>query len=122
VGADVLAPLDRTQRVGDDAGTPQVAWRSAWRLPTDSLRALAASRCEVAAAFRFMRTPVWQAVGDSLLLADVRYGVGRGFNSVMLPARGGACTLRGKWVPGWREPRADLLRASAAMVQRPGGN
>jgi inner membrane protein len=110
IGTDVLSPLPQTAKMTRIDATDRVHWRSTWSTPVDSLRAIAATRCEVAAAFRFMRTPVWMTVRDSLLVVDARYGVGGGFNEVMLPGtQKGRCPVDGKWVPPWTPPRADLL-------------
>jgi hypothetical protein len=69
----------------------------------------------VAAALRFMRTPVWQQGPDgALLLVDARYGMGGGFNTLRLPPPTGGCGLAGRWVPPWREPRRDLLQGTGA--------
>jgi inner membrane protein len=114
-GGDVLSGLAGASLDPPFASTPQVAWRSTWQAPVAALAALAAKRCEVAAALRFMRTPVWQQGPDgALLLVDARYGMGGGFNTLRLPPPTGGCGLAGRWVPPWREPRRDLLQGTGA--------
>lgn len=122
-GGDVLNGLAGASPRTPFASTPQVAWRSTWQAPVAALGALAAERCEVAAALRFMRTPVWEGASDGALrLVDARYGMGGGFNTVRLPPPTGGCGVAGRWVPPWREPRRDLLRgAGAEPSSRPAG-
>ena len=64
--------------------------------------------CPALAAMRFIRVPIWSAVGDStVLLGDVRYGGGgSGFADVRVPRRSAGCP---RGVPPWTPPRADLL-------------
>jgi inner membrane protein len=106
--SDVLAGLTGATPTVPFASGTQVAWRRRWEAPVASLQQLARDRCEVAAALRFMRTPVWEVSGSTLALADARYGVRGGFNAVAFPAAS-ACTLTGKWLPPWTPPRRDLL-------------
>lgn len=122
-GGDVLEGLAGASPRTPFASTPQVAWRSSWQAPVAALAALAAERCEVAAALRFMRTPVWQGdANGALLLVDARYGMGGGFNMLRLPPPTHGCGVAGRWVPPWREPRRDLLRgAGAEDLSRPAG-
>ncbi len=122
-GSDVLSGLAGASLDPPFASTPQVAWRSTWQAPVAALAALVAERCEVAAALRFMRTPVWERAPDgALLLVDARYGMGGGFNTLRLPPPTGGCGVAGRWVPPWREPRRDLLQgAAAAPRSRPAG-
>jgi hypothetical protein len=107
-GTDVLDALPGAEAAVPYAATTAVAWRSSWPARVGDLQQLA-QRCEVAAALRFMRTPVWQTANGVLTLADARYGVQGGFNVVSLPTAG-PCTLAGKWIPTWTPPRAALLR------------
>lgn len=119
-GGDVLSGLAGASSDTPFASTPQVAWRSTWQAPVAALAALAAERCEVAAALRFMRTPVWEGASDgALLLVDARYGMGGGFNTVRLPPPTGGCGVAGRWVPPWREPRRDLLQGARAAPPSP---
>jgi inner membrane protein len=108
IGSDVLDGLPE-QAAAPFAATPQVQWRSSWRTSRAALGHLVRSRCEVEAALHFMRAPVWQRAGrDSLLLSDARFGVGGGgFSEFVFPVTG-ACSLRGRWIPGWQPPRADV--------------
>ena len=108
IWGDVLGGLDgRTSP--SFAATTQVAWRSSWSAPRTALSALVRTRCEMQAALRFMRVPVWQRVNErELVLSDARFGVGGGgFSDVLVPSTG-ACAMEGRWVPGWLPPRADV--------------
>lgn len=109
-GGDVLSGLPNTTAVTEPA-TASLHWQSAWTVPVDSLRTLVASSCELAAALRFMRTPVWQRAADGAIeLADARYGVRGGFTAFRFAPPPAPCTLTGKWIPPWTPPRAELLR------------
>jgi inner membrane protein len=109
-GSDVLAGLSNATAAAPTSGSTRMRWQHVWAVPTDSLRALATAHCEVAAALRFMRTPVWERRADGrLALADARYGTSGGFNALELPAPSSICTLTGKWIPPWTPPRADVL-------------
>lgn len=106
--AAACGPSMRSVRNGertDRADSPAVQWGSSWSGPVDELRALAASNCEVSAALRFMRVPIWRRLeNDDVLLFDMRYGEG-GFASIV--ARAGA-PCPGP-VPPWEWPRSDVL-------------
>lgn len=108
IGSDVLGGLSE-RTAAAFAATTQVAWRSSWSAPREALQTLARTRCEVRAALRFMRAPVWQRVSDrELLLSDARFGVGGGgFSEVLVPVSG-ACGMEGRWIPTWRPPRSDV--------------
>jgi inner membrane protein len=108
IGSDVLGGLS-ARTAATFAATTQVAWRSSWSAPRTSLQTLARTRCEMHAALRFMRAPVWQRVSDrELLLSDARFGVGGGgFSEVLVPVRG-ECGMEGRWIPNWRPPRSDV--------------
>ena len=98
----------RSVRNGDRANradSPAIQWGNSWGGAVDELRALASSNCEVSAALRFMRVPIWRRLenGD-VLLFDMRYGEG-GFASIV--AQAGAPCPGG--VPPWEWPRSDVL-------------
>ena len=115
--APSLAPASRCgQRasVGSALGvstrpsSPAVQWGGEWAAPSQELQALVRESCPALAAMRFIRVPMWKAVGDSVaMLGDVRYGGGGGgFADVHIPRRSIACPPA---VPSWTPPRADLL-------------
>ncbi len=91
------------------ATSPAVAWEETWAVPRDAFVALATTRCEFAAAMRFMRTPVW-SLDDrgAAVVADARFGAGGGFAEISVGPSAN-CSLVGKWIPPWVPPRADLL-------------
>jgi len=88
----------------------RITWSDEWLASRTDFTALARSRCEFAAALRFMRVPVWAQRGDTVMLSDLRFGVGTaGFSDVRISP--GSCTLsRRAWIPPWDPPRADVLR------------
>jgi inner membrane protein len=93
--------------------TPAVHWDGEWSAPTVELATLARESCVALAAMRFIRVPIWSAVGDStVLIGDIRYGggAGNGFTDVRVPRLTSSCP---RWIPPWTPPRADLLRLAA---------
>lgn len=87
--------------------SPSIAWGQRWSAPVAELRALAAERCELAAALEFIRVPVWsRAPNGDVTIFDLRFGNG-GDSFTTVVSRPGAKCPRG--VPGWREPRGDVL-------------
>ena len=88
--------------------TRAVQWGGEWAGPSQDLQALVRGSCPALAAMRFIRVPMWKAVGEStVLLGDVRYGGGGGgFADVHVPRRSAVCPSA---VPPWTPPRADLL-------------
>jgi hypothetical protein len=70
------------------------------------LRALAASHCEVAAALRFMRVPVWRRTGDEVIIWDQRFGEGADGFAGLVTRRDAPCP---RPVPDWQWPRHDLI-------------
>jgi hypothetical protein len=89
-------------------GSPSLRWTSSWQGSIAELRGLATSKCEVGAALRFIRIPIWRPLdGGGTRISDVRYGEGPGsFASVDAPARPARCP---RFVPPWVPPRQDLL-------------
>jgi hypothetical protein len=89
--------------------TPSVRFASVdeYHVPLDSLRALAAD-CWPAAWLRFTRAPVI----ENGRLFDLRFeSAGRGnFTTMRRPARDSQPGCPG-FVPGWKMPRADAIRA-----------
>ena len=102
------------------ASSAQVTWGDEWGAPRGELADLAKARCEVAAALRFYRVPVWnrEPNGD-VRLSDLRFGVGTaGFSDLSVGA--GGCSLSaGAWIPPWTPPRADALVPPSTPHQPP---
>jgi inner membrane protein len=88
--------------------TSAVQWDREWSAPARELEVLVRESCPALAAMRFIRVPIWNAIGDStVMLGDVRYGGGgSGFADVRVPRRAEACP---RAVPPWTPPRSDLL-------------
>ena len=87
--------------------SPSIAWGRQWSAPVAELRALAAERCEVAAALEFIRVPIWsRSANGDVTLFDLRYGDGGDSFTTVVSRPGAACPTV---VPGWREPRWDVL-------------
>jgi hypothetical protein len=89
--------------------TSAIHWDGEWRAPSGELATLARESCPALAALRFIRVPIWRAVGDSIvLLGDVRYGggSGSGFTDVRVPRWSATCPAA---VPPWTPPRSDVL-------------
>jgi inner membrane protein len=93
------------------SGSAQITWGDEWTAPRGDLAALAAARCEMAAALHFYRVPVWSREdGGAVNLSDLRFGVGtRGFSDLAVGA--GACSLSPRaWIPPWTPPRTEALQ------------
>jgi inner membrane protein len=96
-------------RAGRPAHSPAIRWGGEWRAPVAELQALAAERCEVSAALRFIRVPIWRrAPNGDVTLFDLRYGDGEDSFTTIVSSPGQSCDWS---VPGWAWPRRDLLRA-----------
>jgi inner membrane protein len=114
---NTLGGLPGTSRTVPFPASPAVAWGETWAVPRAEFVALAATRCEFAAAMRFMRTPVWSFdAGGAAQVADARFGIGSGGFAGLSVAPVSACSLTGKWIPPWVPPRADVLRSADAVV------
>jgi inner membrane protein len=98
------APLVRVHA----ADTAELHWYGEIATDVDLLKHLAATNCEAAAVMRFIRVPWLATVGSAKVLGDLRYDREKalGFAEVELHDPPGACP---RWVPHWRQPRADLL-------------
>ena len=89
------------------ASSAAVRWSTEWSAPRAELATLARTHCEVAAALRFIRVPVWSRLPDGrIAFSDLRYGGGRGFADLELASRPARCPTM---VPGWEPPRRDVL-------------
>jgi inner membrane protein len=107
---NTLGSLPGASRTVPFPASPAVAWGETWVAPRAEFVALAATRCEFAAAMQFMRTPVWALdARGTAEVADARFGIGGGGFAGLWVAPGAACSLTGKWVPPWVPPRADVL-------------
>lgn len=101
-----LGGLARTTPLAPDR---RVFWQAEFRAPLSELKRLWREDCRVGAFLRFARAPFWQPYGEGvLLLGDLRFDHGRepGFSNVLVEGSPVRCPPN---VPGWREPRADLL-------------
>ncbi|MHB1222687.1 MAG: metal-dependent hydrolase [Gemmatimonadaceae bacterium] len=86
--------------------TALVRWGGEWSAPRAELVTLARTNCEVAAALRFVRVPVWRRIADGgVRLSDLRFGDG-GFASITTASRPVRCPGP---VPDWTPPRSDVL-------------
>jgi len=89
------------------SSTASIRWGRRWEAPAAELEALAAERCELSAALRFIRVPVWQrSPNGDVTLFDLRFGDGGDSFTTVVSRPGATCD----WpVPGWEWPRADVL-------------
>lgn len=94
-----VAPLARANLGG-------VRWLTAYSADVAMLQRLRRDDCRFRAMLRFARLPY--IATDRQFAGDLRYdrSPGRDFSDVALPPGPRACP---RWVPGWQEPRADLL-------------
>jgi inner membrane protein len=92
-----------------------VIWSGQVSTRSDDLRQVAKSNCEAAAAMTFMRAPWIAAVGDTIVLGDLRYDreVELGFAEFELTQRPPGCPF----MPPWQPPRADILYRQAPGQQ-----
>ncbi len=106
LGGDVLKALPEATTVIPFANTAAVQWRTSWLKPMSELLGLAMEHCEFAAALRFMRAPAWREFGNgTVVLSDVRFGVGGGFAELAIPfSPVRRCSLTDAWIPEWKAP------------------
>jgi inner membrane protein len=99
----VTAPLAKVPR----QSTPELKWYGQTSSPLEQLRNVASTNCEAAAALRFIRAPWLAAVKDELVLGDLRYDreAELGFAEIEITDQPNCPTF----VPGWTQPRIDLL-------------
>jgi inner membrane protein len=86
--------------------TPGIRWGASWSAPAAELVALSASHCEVAAALRFIRVPVWRATATEVMIWDLRFGDGVDGFAGLVTQRDAPCPHP---VPDWEWPRQDVL-------------
>lgn len=96
--------LQPSPRVPDNT----IVWLRRWRGERAELMQLATMHCEVAAALEFMRAPVWEQSADGRVrISDLRYGYGgNGFADLSFGTPPDECP---RYVPGWTEPRRDVI-------------
>jgi inner membrane protein len=106
-GGTRIAGLDGIQDlVAADVHGVRFAQR--WSVSRASLAQLRMAYCEVDAALRFYRVPAWRADSTTVVMSDVRFGIGEGgFSDLVLRKNG--CTLPARaWIPPWTPPRAEI--------------
>jgi inner membrane protein len=88
-----------------DEGQSPARWSVVWSGSREELRGLTRDYCEVAAALRYMRIPIWRRLANGrVLVSDARYGEGSFASLVATP------DARCRWyVPSWQPPRGALL-------------
>ncbi len=107
---NTLGALFGVSRSVPIAASSAVSWGETWAVPRAQFVELAATRCEFAAAMRFMRTPVWSFdPSGTAVVSDARYGAGGGGFTGLAIAKNADCALTGRWIPPWVPPRADVL-------------
>ncbi|WP_373069493.1 metal-dependent hydrolase [Gemmatimonas sp.] len=107
---NTLGSLAGASRSVPFSASPVVAWGETWAVPRADFVALAATRCEFAAAMRFYRSPVWSLSGGGVAVVDdARFGADGGGFAGLSVGPGVSCSLDGKWIPPWVPPRADVL-------------
>ena len=89
------------------SNTSAVQWGKQWTGSRAELAGFVQVHCEIAAAMRFVRVPIWLRLpNDRIQFSDLRYGEG-GFASVVTSGEAAACP---RYLPPWTAPRADLLK------------
>jgi inner membrane protein len=89
-----------------------LVWEGSWSGSSEELRRLWQSNCQVQAWLRFARVPFWQpASGARWLLGDLRFDRAPelDFDEFHVEAAPTTCP---SYVPGWLEPRRDVLRGA----------
>jgi inner membrane protein len=104
-GVDLVAPEGDT--VPADS-TAALQWLQQFSMPTPRIALLARTQCRVRAFMQFARVPMAGGAGPHWWLADLRFGVGRGFASLQLTQPPQPCDFPP--VP-WLPPRPELLNA-----------
>ena len=99
----------------DGIADPRVIDLGEFRAPLADLRSLAARRCDVAAAMRFLRVPFYVREEGRLVIGDARFDRDEAidFSDVVLPPDDGAPVACPRFVPPWRPPRSDLIDGAA---------
>jgi inner membrane protein len=97
--------------------TRSVHWDRQWSASISELALLRASSCATDAALRFLRVPVWEMRGTSVVrLGDARFGgTAPGILSLSVPRVQSECVVP---VPPWPPPRSDVLRKPSGKAER----
>jgi inner membrane protein len=104
-GVDLVAPDGDTVPAASTAG---LQWLQQFSMPTDRIALLASTQCRARAFMQFARVPMAGGAGPDWWLADLRFGVRRGFASLQLTQPPQPCDFPP--VP-WLPPRPELLKA-----------
>lgn len=95
----------------------QLKWYGQISTPIDRLATLARTNCEVAAALRFIRMPWLADVDGELVLGDLRYDREEDLGFAEIPINEAPSCPR--FVPGWIEPRHELLGQGTIQLGTP---
>jgi inner membrane protein len=90
--------------------TAAVRWEGELVADPSDLCAIAASNCTARAYLRFARAPFWTAPGSEQILGDLRYDRAEGDDFAEIRPWAGPKQCP-KYVPPWRYPRQDVIRA-----------
>jgi inner membrane protein len=107
-GVDLVAP--EGEAVPAKSG-PGLVWLQQFSMPTERIALLARTQCRVRAFMQFARVPMAGGEGPQRWLADLRFGVRRGFASLQLTQPPQPCDFPP--VP-WLPPRPELLKSAGA--------
>jgi inner membrane protein len=102
-GVDLVAAAGDTVPAASTAG---LQWLQQFSMPTMRIALLARTQCQARAFMQFARVPMAGGAGPHWWLADLRFGVGRGFASLQLTQPPQPCDFPS--VP-WLPPRPELL-------------
>jgi inner membrane protein len=105
-GVALVAPQGET--VPAPSG-PGLQWLQQFSMPTMRIALLARTQCRARAFMQFARVPMAGGEAPAGWLADLRFGVGRGFASLQLTQPPQPCDFPP--VP-WLPPRPELLQAA----------
>ncbi len=104
-GVELLATVGESVPAPRSAG---LAWVQQFTMPVDRIAVLARTQCRVRAFMQFARVPMAGGEAPGGWLADLRFGVRRGFASLQLTQPPQPCDFPA--VP-WLPPRPELLDA-----------
>jgi inner membrane protein len=102
--------VDLVAKQGDSVPADSTAgldWLQQFSMPTDRIALLARTHCRVRAFMQFARVPMAGGAAPEGWLADLRFGVGRGFAGLQLTQPPQPCDFAS--VP-WLPPRPELLK------------
>ncbi|HEY2254861.1 MAG TPA: hypothetical protein VGI11_04425, partial [Variovorax sp.] len=103
--------VNLTARTGESvpaSGGPDLEWLQQFTLPVERIRVLARTQCRARAFMQFARVPMAEGEAPDWSLADLRFGLRRGFASLQLTQPPQPCDFPS--VP-WLPPRPELLDA-----------